>query len=53
MSVEDAFKVLISGGIVNPNPSLTPPAQIPPTNNKMPKLQLEEEKLQPVPVEED
>ncbi len=53
MSVEDAFKVLISGGIVNPNPSLTLSAKIPPTNEPMEKLEFEEEKLQPVPIEED
>lgn len=53
MSVEDAFKVLISGGIVNPNQSnLTASLKIP-TNNQLEKLQLDREQLQPIPVEED
>lgn len=53
LSVEDAFKVLISGGIVNSNPSdLIPPTQLK-TNNKLEKLQFPEETLQPVPVEEE
>ena len=51
MSVEDAFKVIISGGIVNPTVSIPVPlANIP--GNKLEPL-LSESRLQPVPVEED
>ena len=51
MSVEDAFKVIISGGIVNPTVSIPVPlANI--TGNKLEPL-LSESRLQPVPVEED
>lgn len=51
MSVEDAFKVIISGGIVNPTVSIPVPlANIP--GKKLEPL-LSESRLQPVPVEED
>ena len=51
MSVEDAFKVIISGGIVNPTVSIPVPlANLP--GKKLEPL-LSESRLSPVPVEED
>lgn len=54
MSVEDAFKVLVSGGIVNPNPSIGV-RQEKISNDRVNSivLDLDEEKYQPVPPEED
>nr|WP_263858185.1 DUF502 domain-containing protein [Waterburya agarophytonicola] len=37
ISIEDAFKVLISGGIVSPeNPSIKPPVAVPKSSSKLP-----------------
>ena len=47
MSIEEAFKVLISGGIVSPNSPL-PPLEIP----KERKIEVREKKRQVIPVEE-
>jgi len=47
MSIEEAFKVLISGGIVSPNAPL-PPLEIP----KERKIEAREKKRQVIPVEE-
>jgi len=52
MSIEDAFKVLISGGIVSPSPAV--PIPIPKTHSKNPQPQLAElpeDFLQAVPEE--
>lgn len=53
MSVEDAFKVIISGGIVNPGAggALSLPQSL--SNRKLEPLFPQEEKLQPIPVEDD
>ena len=47
MSIEEAFKILISGGIVSPNAAL-PPLEIP----KERKIEAREKKRQVIPVEE-
>lgn len=47
MSIEEAFKILISGGIVSPNAPL-PPLEIP----KERKIEAREKKRQVIPVEE-
>ncbi|MEM1392380.1 MAG: DUF502 domain-containing protein [Cyanobacteria bacterium P01_H01_bin.150] len=47
MSIEEAFKILISGGIVSPNAPL-PPLEIP----KERKIEAREKKRQIIPVEE-
>ena len=52
MSVEDAFKVLISGGIVNPSPSKGV-RQDKISNNQLNSIVGDGEKYQPVPIEED
>lgn len=52
MSVEDAFKVLISGGIVNPSPSAVfEPEKT--SNKNIKPLFRDDEEYQPVPVEKD
>ncbi len=51
MSIEDAFKVIISGGIVNPNNSIAVTADNPPGKTLEPLVS--ESRYQPVPVEED
>lgn len=52
MSIEDAFKVIISGGIVNPNNSL--PVTTKSTEGKpLEPLVSEAARYQPVPLEED
>ncbi|MGB3509086.1 MAG: DUF502 domain-containing protein [Microcoleaceae cyanobacterium] len=52
MSVEDAFKVLVSGGIVNPNPSIEVREEKI-SNNQANSILLDKEKYQPVPPKED
>ncbi len=56
MSVEDAFKVLISGGIVNPNPSQAVRQEKVSNNNQVNSIIPDGEKYQsvpPIPIEED
>jgi uncharacterized membrane protein len=57
ISIEDAFKVIISGGIVSPNPSTAVPLALPKSysNKKIPieSSALAEETRQPVPLNED
>lgn len=51
MSIEDAFKVIISGGIVSPGPSIiTSTANVP--ERKLEPLRFDN-RLQPIPAEED
>jgi uncharacterized membrane protein len=50
LSIEDAFKVVVSGGIVSPNPSVSKLLQ--PKEKKLGQL-LPETARQPLPVEED
>lgn len=52
MSVEDAFKVLVSAGIVNPNPSILVPQKLAVERN-VEGLLTNEEKFQPMQVEEE
>ncbi|MEG4393609.1 DUF502 domain-containing protein [Microcoleus sp. BROC3] len=51
MSIEDAFKVIISGGIVNPNNSIAVISDKP-TGKTLEPL-ISESRYQPVPLEED
>ncbi|MEG3975107.1 DUF502 domain-containing protein [Microcoleus sp. herbarium8] len=51
MSIEDAFKVIISGGIVNPSNSVAVTGDKPPGKTLEPLTS--ESRYQPVPVEED
>ncbi|MBE9186812.1 hypothetical protein IQ270_19665, partial [Microcoleus sp. LEGE 07076] len=51
MSIEDAFKLIISGGIVNPSNSLPVTADKPPGKTLEPLIS--ESRYQRVPVEED
>ena len=51
MSVEDAFKVLISGGILNPTVSNLSPSSKVAIANPLENLQFEKEQLQTVSEE--
>jgi uncharacterized membrane protein len=51
MSIEDAFKVIISGGIVNPSNSVSVNADS--AEGKKLEPLLSEARYQPVPVEEE
>ena len=56
ISIEDAFKVLISGGIVSPAPASSVPISLPNSYEKLKKVPLEslsEEKRASIPLEED
>ena len=56
ISIEDAFKVLISGGIVNPTVASSVPISLPNSYKKLKKVPLEslsEDKRQGIPLEED
>ncbi|MGE5657877.1 MAG: DUF502 domain-containing protein [Actinomycetota bacterium] len=51
MSIEDAFKVIVSGGIVNPSTSI--PALVSNTPERPLEPVLSEARYQPIPLEED
>ncbi len=54
MSVEDAFKIIVSGGIVNSTSSLKPSmSQSKPKGKKLEPLVSNDNQLQPIPVEEE
>ena len=56
ISIEDAFKVLISGGIVSPAPASSVPISLPNSYKKLKKVPLDslaEEKRASIPLEED